>query len=304
MPKRERVPLTTAQNYEVNNFKFKELYFTTISPIFPNSAYLEWHNDNQDYVEDVFPIFSYDVYRSQSPHGPFVKLNSVPVTDEFYIDHTIQQFSFERPYYFKITGTTTNLSSSFTVESNVDSLLADFRGLKRQRYLEHQKIKRDRRIQLSMVNAELYYLKKRRAGERCPDCYYEATRDKIVDKCETCYGATFLDPYFNPIRILVEYSQEQRNKNVTDKGYSEVTSFTVIMQDVPRVSRDDFLFDPNNDRIYKIIGYQQTLLNKSPLTQILTITELARDSIEYKIPIKDMPLTDLYPIVEELKYVC
>jgi hypothetical protein len=149
------------------------------------------------------------------------------------------------------------------------------------------------------MNSEVYYLKRTQTGERCPDCYNVATRERIKDKCPSCYGTSFATPFFTPIRLLVEYSQEERNKNVTNKGYSESNLFTIILQNVPRVSRDDYIIDFINDRIYKIIAYKQTSLMKTPSTQTVTVTELARDNILYAYPYQDTEFVDLYPRIEK-----
>lgn len=292
----ERKPLTTKQNFEVNSVNSKILYFIALTPNYPNSVFLEWINDNTDIISGVDPDFEYSVYRSESPEGAFTLLNSTPTTDLFYNDVSIEQFSLTRNFFYKVIAAATN--TTFVIESAVTALQADITGIKRRRFLEHQKIKRDRRIQLSMVNSELFYLKRRSIGSRCPDCYIEQTRDQILDKCLVCYGTTFENPYHTPIRLLVEYSQEQKRKSISEKDYVEINAFTINMQDTPRANRDDLLVDLNNTRIYKIISIAQTMLSKAPLSQTLTVSELSRDSIEYKIPVNRSSAIDLYPYIE------
>jgi hypothetical protein len=225
-----RKPLTVTQNREVNSIKSSALFFTEVSPNFPDSIYLEWEVNDPGIYESKTPVYEFEVYRSENPTGPFTLLTQTPISTIFYLDEGIDAFSISRSYYYQVKATTTNLATPRVLTSPATSYLADVRGLQRRRFLEHQKIKRDRRIQLFLVNAEVYILKRRSTGARCTDCYDHITRQVLKNKCDTCYGTSFVDGYYNPIRVLAEHGVEQGQKTITPHGYSEATIFTVTIR--------------------------------------------------------------------------
>ena len=293
MPDIERIPLTQLELFEVNNF-YETLFISRISHLHPDSAYIEWELNETRVLEDKIPVYEYNIYRSQAESGPWDLLNDAPTTDLFYLDSEINNFSLHRTYYYKIQANSTNLNTPEILESRPTSELSHYRGLQRRRYLEQQKIKRDKRVQLFMVSSERYILKRKHYGERCNVCFDPVSNTSILNKCFTCYGTSFVGGYYNPIRVLVENSQEQVLKEVTEHGYSEIITSNILIQDVPRITRDDLVYDPINNRMWKIIGVTQTLLNKVPSSQTLNLTELSHDSIEYQISIDPNAILNLY----------
>jgi hypothetical protein len=295
--------LTHEQNVELNNIRENSLYLTVVTPNFPQSVYLEWEITYFPIVEDTIPAYVYSVYRSGSVNGPWTLLNSTPTANTFFLDPAIELFSLDREYYYKVIATSTNLVTPISKESKATSLIADQHGLVHRRYLEFNKIKRDRRIQLFMVNSEVLILKRKHYGERCTDCYDQEINEVLKDKCDTCFGTSFIGGFYNPVRLLVEYREERVQKAVDMHSYAEAIISSLIMQDAPRANKDDIIYEPNFDRMWRIMTIQNSSLNKSPLSQILTIVELARDSIEYRIPINQSSILDLYNRIETFDFL-
>ena len=97
----ERIPLTQLQLFEVNNF-YEKLFISKVEPLFPNSVYLEWEVNDDRILENKRPVYSFNIYRSMSEAGEWTLLNQTPVSDLFYLDEAISQFSLHRAYYYKI----------------------------------------------------------------------------------------------------------------------------------------------------------------------------------------------------------
>mgnify|MGYP001575771656 CR=1 FL=1 len=152
-----------------------------------------------------------------------------------------------------------------------------------------------------MVSSEMLILKQKHYGERCTECFDEFTNTLLKTKCEICYGTSFTGGYYSPIRILVENSVEQINKDVIDHGYAESIVSAMTIQDVPRITRDDLVYDPVNKKMWKTVNVNATSLNKTPSTQTLHLTELSRDSIEYSINIDPENILNLYNRVNILE---
>lgn len=247
-------------------------------------------------------ITNVKIERSGSPEGPFeLVIDKLNGSHFHYFDNArhmpasviagnrenLNFLSLTRQIYYKITITdSAGTSASALRELDPDLPL-------RQRLLK-RKILRDESLAFRKFNGvPLAVLKRRHWGDRCTVCFDKLTRRVTKSKCETCYGTGFTGGYFTPVRIMGRFGATNVQTQLTPQGNADISKSRVIILDYPQIEVYDFIVDMQANKRYTVETVHQTELRTVTVHQELTVSEVARDSVEYRIPVN----TDSAPVI-------
>jgi hypothetical protein len=274
---------------------------TRTTPIYRSpqdtGIFLQWvvHEPGSSAITNI------KIERSGSPEGPFElvidkltgahfhffdNLRHVPVS----VSGTRENLNFlslTRHVYYQLSVTNAAGETATTIRE-VDPTLPT-----RQRLLK-RKILRDEGLAFRKLNGvELAVLKRRHWGERCTVCFDKLTKKVTNSKCMTCYGTGFTGGYFTPIRIMGRFGATNVQTQITPQGNADVGKSRVIILDYPQIEVYDFIVDVRANKRYVVETVHQTELRTVTVHQELTVSEVSRDSIEYRIPVN----TDNAPVI-------
>jgi hypothetical protein len=217
--------------------------------------------------------------RSGSPEGPWETAVSGSTNYYFYDHEPISHLSLHRQVYYRVTataGTVTAVSAPRLIGDNLP---------KRQRLLR-KKIQRDIAVQFRVGSGiEFAIFKRRRWGTRCTVCFDALTKTVLNSKCLTCFGTGFVGGYFEPVRVLARKGVTNIQTEIAPQGVVEVNQTRFVVLDYPRLEPDDLVCEVRQDRRYVVKHATRTELQGVPVHQELVISELARDSIEYRLQV-------------------
>lgn len=278
-----------------------EARITRTTALYPSAVFVQW-----DILTETPGAVFVDVSRSQSPEGPWESV-ATGLRDAFhFLDdqfnlppaapggngrEAVNLFALSRVIYYKIAVTPasgaadTFYSEATPVEPGLDT---------RTRLLK-RKILHDQAVGYRRLNGvPLVVLKRRRWGDRCPDCYDPVTREATLEHCLSCFGTSFAGGYWAPVLIRGRREAASVESNVTAHGDSDVKFADFNVLDYPILEYKDLIVDlVRNDR-YQVQRVHHTELKSVPVHQKMTGSLLGRNSIEYKILIDPNAVPPLY----------
>jgi len=263
---------------------------TATTPIYRSpedqGIFIQWVVQNPS----VNPITQTVVSRSGSAEGPFETILSN--VDSFHFYDSFRQLpiplagyrenlnflSLRRTIYYKVDITdSTGLTATATrvVQASLP---------KRQALLK-RKIQRDEATAFKFNGIQIAVLKRKHWGVRCPVCFDLLTKKVTKSKCSSCYGTGFTGGYFSPVRIRGRFGVNNVQTQITPQGVADVNKKRVVILDYPVVDVYDVLIDVAQNKRYLVDLASGTELRTHVIHQELTVSEIARDSIEYQIAI-------------------
>lgn len=274
---------------------------TRTTALFPSAVYIQW-----DIEPDESGVHVVAVDRAGSPEGPWENIaSSLPNTYQF-VDRLfnlppavtsaeahegLNLFSISREVYYRVTvtppsGSANNFSSAPTpIEP----------GLDRRTRLFKRKILRDESTAFRNLNGiPIIVLKRKNWGTRCKECWDPVTKDGTKEHCSNCYGTTFEGGYWQPVLIRGRRSPGAVDTQMTAHGDSEVKYVTFIVLDYPHLEYKDILVDLHRNQRYIIQRVTRTELKTVPVHQTIAASELARDAVEYEVPVDPRTTPPLY----------
>lgn len=272
------------------------IQITRLLPLFPRGVFLQWDLVSPTEVGS----YTFDVYRSGSPEGPWTLL-SAAYTDQYnYLDtlpltetpeeRAVNQLSLARGIFYKVavtppSGCDNKAEAVSAVEPRLDG---------KQRLLK-RKMLRDASMMLSKLNGvEVAVVKRMHWGPRCTKCYDKFTKEVIRASCTACFGTGFSPGYFSPIVTLGRRGVLPVAKQVSPQGQSEFRPTQVTILDVPKIEPDDVLVFLKDNRRFVVKASIQTELRTVGVHQKLEVSELARSSIEYRIVVDPLRVPALF----------
>jgi hypothetical protein len=237
-------------------------------------------------------IDKFKLERSGSPEGPFElvidnigdfhffdDLRAAPVPADEDTRENLNFLSLSRAVYYRLTVT--------DADGNEDTQtrVVGPDNLSRKIMLLRRKAQRDLGVSFKFNSIDLAILKRRHWGLRCRDCFDVLTKKVTKSKCNTCYGTGFEDGYFTPVRVRGRIGVQNVVTNITPQGKSDVNQKRLTLLDYPELEVDDIVVDVRQNKRYIVKHRHATELQTVAVHQQLTVSELARDSVEHRIPV-------------------
>jgi hypothetical protein len=258
------------------------LEITRVTPLWPRKVYIQWTLRNPPAATG----YTFNVYRSSSPTGPWEKLTNDLTDVFFYLDgsYTATQTrtkigltQLRMAIYYRVTA----VHGATTAEAvhNVDGALDHRRvGIVR-------KLTRDAYIALRKGNGtEVAILKRMWYGTPCPIC---RTSSGLVSRahCATCHGTGIVSGYWNPVYTFAQRTATPLETQIATQGRVESNRLLAIIPNFPEVEVEDILVFLRDDRRYIIERVKTTEIHTVTVHQECDVSELARTAREYSMKV-------------------
>ena len=226
----------------------------------------------------------FNVYRGDSAEGPFEKLNPTPFNSNFFKD------TGERDYY--------KFKSSYYV---VEVQLPDGRLTKgapttwevvRHRFVElrSKEIQRREMLLLSkFTGVKALLFKRKYFGKRCPNCWNAEIEKITKDHCPVCIGTSFEGGYYPAFETFMQWDPTTNTTNLGEPGLVESNTLNAWTISMPKIDSLDVILRVPDMALFRVDQTQATELQTKTVRQIVTMTELSKNSIEFKLAEQAIP---------------
>ena len=239
----------------------------------PGKIGLTWNSID----EDNFYIF---VQRSGSPEGPFESLNSIPLNHVYgFIDTTANQDNPYRIFYYRICAINKQTKEEVysEVKATTDSENSWIgKSISRQEQLLLRRFVGD---------TSLLYIRKT-FGTRCPNCYDPVRGKARFENCTTCWGTTYVNGFFDPIKVYIQYNVLPKGLNKTELGLSAIKNSVAWTSNYPILKNGDFIVNTEGDNYRYIIDSVNFTRDKlGPVRQIMQLIKIDNSNILNQLPV-------------------
>jgi hypothetical protein len=258
-----------------------------VTPLYPVANFIQW--DLLTPTESGSYLF--DIHRSGSSSGPWEALQLGAVDKFNYLDsmpqvatageRAINQLSMARQIYYRIVAIPPS-GRDHAVESisPVEPFLNGIQKMLKRKFLYEEM------ITLKKLNGvPVVVLKRMRWGPRCTRCFDKVSNQIVRSGCMNCAGTGFVPGYFAPVLTYARRGTRPLNSQVTPQGKTDTVLTQVTLLDIPKVGDDDVLVFPRDNLRFRVAQLISTELQTVAVHQKLVVSELARGSIEYCVPV-------------------
>lgn len=267
---------------------------TRVVPLYPNGTFFQW--DLLSLTEVGSYLFN--VYRGGSSSGPWTTLATALVDSYNYIDtlpvtytdgeKAPNQLSTMRGLHYRVISTAPSGAQVEAISTVEPKLEGRFKLLKR-------KILRDEALLLRKLNGvEVAVCKRRHWGVKCTKCYDKYTNEVVRGNCTNCFGTGYVGGYHSPLITLARRGVAAPQTQLTPQGKSDTSVVSVTLLDLPLVEEEDVLVFLRDNRRFVVKNVQPTEIQTVTVHQKLMVSELARSSIEYRIPVDPLRVPPLF----------
>lgn len=268
---------------------------TRAIPLFPGGAFIQW--DLLNPTESGTYLFS--VYRGTGANGPWEQLVSNAANIMSYVDKlstlqtatmAVNQLSLSRNWVYRVTAIPpSGVGGQVEVISDIEPKLTG-----RPRLLK-RKMLRDEALMLRKINGvEVAVLKRMHWGARCTKCFDKYSKEVVRGNCTACYGTGYSPGYHDPVVTLARRSVGPVQTAITPQGKQDVAQNQITMLDAPTVEENDILVFLRDNTRFVVKQQMVTELLTVTVHQKLLVSELARSSIEYRIPCDPLRVPPLF----------
>lgn len=257
------------------NFEFTKLRVRSLT-----TSYLEvsWEVENTT----IDPLdYSWLVQRSESPLGPWDDVSQEFSDRYLFLDSRVNVFNKHRSYYYRIKSSEKSDTAN-VVYSRPISLAAEPDLIASEIQLLEQTLWRE------YAGRECFLLPRRTSGQYCPLCMdvggKGSTFRKLRSGCVTCYDTQFARGFLDPIRIYCQIDPSPKTVQLVATGEQQVNQTTARMGAFPAVKPGDVIVEAENKR-WRVVTAGGTERLRSKVHQELTLYEINRGDVEYKVPL-------------------
>lgn len=133
------------------------------------------------------------------------------------------------------------------------------------------------------VGVTTYLFNRKTYGKRCDNCWDYTVEKVVKDKCETCFGTSFDGGYWSPMKTKMQYEATPNDISLGYFGKFEQNETMVWTIAYPPMNTRDLIYRIADGKLFEIIDFKQTELQTVPVRQLAKITELDKESPEYKV---------------------
>jgi hypothetical protein len=238
--------------------------------------------------DEMILAYTFQVLRSESPAGPWDPL-TVPFKDQYYFrDASPALLHKWRTLYYllRVTDLRTNEVKDFgpTAQLPEPDLIA----------LEI--MRQEDMLFREWIGRKCWLFPIKTFGPRCI-CYDRVKGKRTRSNCVTCYDTGYLGGYMSPIECYVQVDPSANATQETPLGTQQTNNVSARLTAFPPVKPNDMLVESENRR-WKAVTVASTARLRAVVHQELTLHEIPRGDVEYKIPILVSSLVNLQPSAE------
>jgi hypothetical protein len=226
-----------------------------------------------DTSEDVFD-YTFQLWRSESPEGPFGALTTTFQDKYLFIDNTLATGNRWRKYFYRMriarVDDPTDFVDSASVSKDPD---ADLQALEIRRHMQL--------LFQEHAGRRCWVLPVRTFGLRC-SCWNQNLRQRTRSGCKTCWDTGFVRGYLHPIEQWLQIDPSPKTKQNTNVGNTQQSNTTMRMAWYPSLKPDDLVIEAENRR-WKVVSVTQTEKGRAALHQEVQLHEIPPKDIEFAI---------------------
>lgn len=251
---------------------------TTVYPVFYKHITVEFK------VPSQWGNCTFDIYRGDTNLGPWEKITPAPISGTFFKDSAQDEVSKYNDSWYIVE---CRLPDGRRIQGQPETWRP-----KRNNWVEirAKEIERREILLLEKFTGQKSMLFKRRYfGLRCRNCW-NATIEKVTkDHCQVCLGTSYEGGFFPGYETLFQYDPIQKDATLGYQGLTEPEQMVGWTISKPVIDAHDLLLRMNDFRLYRIERVSQTELQGQVVRQVVNLTELGKDSVEYNLTKQAMP---------------
>lgn len=256
-------------------------FFDTRALLLPRQGvHLQWGVEPEATDLDTVEV---EVQRSESPSGPWTRLQVVDPEDVFaFTDRTVPWHPKNFEVYYRLRGVLRTSGEPVT-----DCLPFGFQG---SLPLDAVEIIRQHHILLRGVNghepltgikATVY--KRRTFGARCRVCTDEATGRVVISQCRACGGTGFRGSgYYDPMPVYMNFQPSPKMLQISNLGKLEDNETVAFTTNFPIMYPGDLVVEPNEAH-WRVVHGDVTERKRVVVHQLLRLRQLDHNDVEYEV---------------------
>lgn len=227
--------------------------------------------------------YTFQVLRSESPAGPWEKLTK-PFQDKYHFRDASPALlhKWRNLYYIlRITDLRTNevKDSAPTGQIPEPDLIA-LEIMRQEDVLFRE-----------FAGRKCWLFPVRTFGPKCV-CYDRVKGKRTRSNCPTCFDVGYLGGYLTPIECHVQIDPSPKNNQKGSLGEQQTNNTSARLISFPPMKADDILVESENKR-WKIVTVAMTTRLRAVVHQELTLHEIPKGDVEYKLPINISDLSNV-----------
>lgn len=235
-----------------------------------------------DYDENILG-YDFKILRSESPAGPWQELTP-SFQDQYHFRDTSPALlhKWRTIYYLlRVTHRDTGNTKDFgpTAQMAEPDLIA----------LEI--LRQEDMLFREFIGRRCWLFPVRTFGAKCV-CYDKLTQRRTRSNCLTCFDTGYLGGYLSPIECWLQFDPDARNPQLTPFGEQQNRNTSARLISFPPIKPKDILVEAENRR-WKVVTVSGTERLRARLHQELTLHEIPKGDVEYKLPINIENLASL-----------
>lgn len=227
--------------------------------------------------------FTFQILRSESAAGPWE-----PLTPEF-----------KDRYYFRDVSPALlhkwrNLYYILRVKDITSAEVKDFGPTSQQSepdLIALEIMRQEDVLFREFIGRKVWLFPVRTFGAKCT-CYDRVSGRRTRSNCITCYDTGYLGGFLSPIECFVQLDPSANSPVNTPMMEQQPNDTSARLISFPPIKPKDVLIEGENKR-WRVVKVATTQRLRSDVHQELTLHEIPRGDIEYKLPVKIADLTSL-----------
>lgn len=250
-----------------------ELKTLEVRPIGRRTLFIKWEFSP---TLASFQDYTITLERSESPEEGYKKIAKISQSINSYLDEDVRIFRFWKDIYVRMHITSNDGKEGYYTEPAVLMHPPDTESLEFVRRLN---------ITLGNrkygVGVECYAFMRKHSGQTCGECYDSRKKRVIKSQCESCYTVGYEGGFYNPIKLSVAFSQDQKSVVLTDRGSESNSSHSGYTSNYPLLNPGDLIYDARLGRLWRVESMVPVERRRHIVKQNLSLTEVQKSSVFY-----------------------
>ena len=228
--------------------------------------------DTQEDVHD----YTFQVFRSESPEGPFDKISDEFEDRYFFVDARVPIRDKFATLFYRLR--VKKKSTAETVDVGPVARAADADVF--AQYIRRAELT----LLTQVIGRQVWFFPRRTFGQRCPSCWDFTLGQQKRAGCLDCFDTGYLRGYLDPIEIWMQIDPSGRNVQLQGPQKDQQNQAGARTSFYPPIKPGDVIVELENKR-WRVISTSTSQRLRAPIKQELNIREIQRTDIEFKMPI-------------------
>lgn len=222
--------------------------------------------------------YTFQIYRSESEAGQYDAITPVFSDKYYFIDNVLPADKLWRTLFYFI-----EIKSKITAREEWSEIVSI--GSPRNRYAKE--ISRIERLVFGMAaGVRVYVFPMKTFGQWC-SCFDPITQQRSTDRCLECYNTNFVGGYHDAVETFAQIRQFTKQETTDQPAVQEKAATSIVLTNYPVVKPGDIIFNPDENKRWKIASVEPTMLGGSLVHQNTVVSLIDRDQVEYEIDIEN-----------------